>query len=142
MFRQFFSRVSKPLVRYEMTSAGRERSLNRVQLLGRVAQDPIRAGSDEKPVVKLTVVTNRYYRTSDDSMQQKADFHNISTFSPRLQDVVTNFVRKGTRVLVNGRLDYFKFELEDGSVRKGTNIVMDELIICAQPKDRGEQEEF
>ncbi|XP_069048103.1 single-stranded DNA-binding protein, mitochondrial isoform X2 [Lepisosteus oculatus] len=79
-----------------------ERSMNRVQLLGRVGQDPVMRQADGRnPVTIFSVATNEVWRTGDGEstpsgdISQKTTWHRISVFRPGLRDVAYQYVKKG-----------------------------------------------
>eukprot|EP00794_Sanderia_malayensis_P012639 gene12639-13937_t len=119
-----------------------EKCLNSVQLLGRVGSEPKIGGSSSKKVVQFSMATSIYYgglpSTGNYSMksaptQSKTLWHNISVFRPYLQEKVENNVRKGSRVLVNGSLDYSTYVDEQGIQKTNVSIIPDEIIILATP---------
>ncbi|EEC13279.1 single-stranded DNA-binding protein, ssb, putative, partial [Ixodes scapularis] len=76
--------------------------INQVTLLGRVGIEPQLRGSDATPVVVFTLATNSNYRYETGMTQ----WHRISVFKPFLRNTVHQHMRKGSRVLVQGRLVY------------------------------------
>ncbi|KAM7293198.1 single-stranded DNA-binding protein, mitochondrial [Ixodes scapularis] len=83
-----------------------EKSINQVTLLGRVGIEPQLRGSDATPVVVFTLATNSNYRYETGEVQQRTQWHRISVFKPFLRNTVHQHMRKGSRVLVQGRLVY------------------------------------
>lgn len=59
---------------------------------------------------------------------QKTDWHRIAVFRPNLRENVYNYMRKGQRVLVNGRLSYGEVKDEDGNTRTATSIIAEDII--------------
>ncbi|CAF2973307.1 unnamed protein product [Rotaria sp. Silwood2] len=90
------------------TSTGRERSLNRIQLIGRVGADPKVGGTEKHKVVTFNIATNEYAGTNTTSgeIKQRVDWHRIAVFQPRLLDNAEKYVRQGDRLYVQGRLHH------------------------------------
>jgi len=81
--------------------------LNRVELMGGVARDPIKRttvrGSD---FVVLTVITNRSLEKADGSVLEEVEPHSCISFRPGQVDYILNNIQRGSRVLVQGALHY------------------------------------
>ncbi|KAG8138295.1 hypothetical protein E2320_004198 [Naja naja] len=96
--------VMRQFVRHESEiSTTLERSLNRIQLLGRVGQDPVmRQMEGKNPVTIFSLATNEMWRSGDsevvqaDDVTQKTTWHRISVFRPGLRDLAYRFVKKGS----------------------------------------------
>ncbi|CAF1036955.1 unnamed protein product [Adineta steineri] len=89
-------------------STGRERSLNRIQLIGRVGADPKVGGTQRNKVVTFNLATNEYAGTSTENgeVKQRVDWHRIAVFQPRLLDNAEKYIRQGDRIYVQGRLHH------------------------------------
>ena len=112
-------------------------ALNNVTLLGRVGGDPEIKGDLEKPFVKFSLATSENYKTRDsDDWVRKTTWHNIVVFKPSLVDTVSNYLTKGTRVLVQGKLDYRTYEDEENPEKKHkyTSIIANDLVSLSGSK--------
>lgn len=104
------------------------RSLNKVMLIGNVGNDPeIRATSGGVRVAKLSLATNRSWSDRSGQQQEKTEWHRL-TFFGRLVDVVEQWVKKGDRLYVEGRIEYSQTEGEGGT-RYWTDIVVNEMVM-------------
>jgi len=105
------------------------RSLNKVMLIGNVGSDPeIRATSSGARVAKLSLATNRTWSDRNTGQQQeKTEWHRL-TFFGRIVDVVEQYVKKGDRLYVEGRIEYSQTEGEGGT-RYWTDIVVQEMVM-------------
>ncbi|MDH3424888.1 MAG: single-stranded DNA-binding protein, partial [Gemmatimonadota bacterium] len=83
------------------------RSLNKVMLIGNVGNDPeIRATGSGARVAKLSLATNRSWTDRNSGQKnEKTEWHRL-TFFGRLVDVVEQWVKKGDRLYVEGRIEY------------------------------------
>lgn len=105
------------------------RSLNKVMLIGNVGNDPeIRATSGGARVAKLSLATNRSWSGRDGQQQEKTEWHRL-TFFGRLVDIVEQWVHKGDRLYVEGRLEYSQTQDDQGGTRYWTDIVVTEMVM-------------
>lgn len=59
---------------------------------------------------------------------QRTDWHKVCVFKPNLRDTVYTHLKKGQRVMVNGRLSYSEYKDEEGNSRPSTAIIADDVI--------------
>lgn len=105
------------------------RSLNKVMLIGNVGNDPeIRATSSGARVAKVSVATNRTWSDRSGQQQEKTEWHRL-TFFGRLVDIVEQWVHKGDRLYVEGRIEYSQTQDEQGGTRYWTDIVVTEMVM-------------
>ncbi|XP_048459610.1 single-stranded DNA-binding protein, mitochondrial isoform X2 [Rhincodon typus] len=128
-------------VQHQVTDASSlilERSLNRVQLLGRVGQDPVMRQVDGKnPVTIFSLATNEMWRSGDSDtftsgdISQKTTWHRVSIFRPGLRDLAYQYVKKGARIYVEGKLDYGEYVDKSNVRRQATTVVADNIIFLS-----------
>ncbi len=112
------------------------RSLNKVMLIGNVGNDPeIRATSSGARVAKLSVATNRSWSDRSGQQQEKTEWHRL-TFFGRLVDIVEQWVKKGDRLYVEGRIEYSQTEGEGGT-KYWTDIVVNEMVMLGSTSGGG-----
>ena len=104
------------------------RSLNKVMLIGNVGNDPeIRATSSGTRVAKISLATNRTWSDRSGQKQEKTEWHRL-TFFGRLVDIVEQWVKKGDRLYVEGRIEYSQTEGEGGT-KYWTDVVVNEMVM-------------
>ena len=116
-------------------STGRERSLNRIQLIGRVGADPKVGGTEQHKVVTFNLATNEYAgtNTTNGEIKQRVDWHRIAVFQPRLLDNAEKYVRQGDRIYIQGRLHHNRIrDKESGNDRYVTSIIADDMIFLTK----------
>nr|XP_028601941.1 single-stranded DNA-binding protein, mitochondrial isoform X4 [Podarcis muralis] len=115
-------------------------ALNRIQLLGRVGQDPVmRQVEGKNPVTIFSLATNEMWRSGEsESFQgdrgditQKTTWHRISVFRPGLRDVAYQYVKKGARIYVEGKIDYGEYVDKNNVRRQATTIIADNIIFLS-----------
>ncbi|XP_033018966.1 single-stranded DNA-binding protein, mitochondrial [Lacerta agilis] len=142
MLRRPLLQVMRQFVRHESESMALplvlERSLNRIQLLGRVGQDPVmRQVEGKNPVTIFSLATNEMWRSGEsESFQggditQKTTWHRISVFRPGLRDVAYQYVKKGARIYVEGKIDYGEYVDKNNVRRQATTIIADNIIFLS-----------
>lgn len=105
------------------------RSLNKVMLIGNVGNDPeIRVTGSGARVAKVSLATNRAWTDRNTGQKnEKTEWHRL-TFFGRLVDVVEQWVKKGDRLYVEGRIEYSQTESETGP-RYWTDVVVNEMVM-------------
>src|SRR4029077_1378132 len=101
--------------------------LNKAFVFGNLARDPeLRALPSGMNVVNFSVATNRVYRDRDGKKQEQTDFHNVVVFG-RQADTVNQYLKKGSAVFVEGRMQTRSWEGKDGEKKYRTEIVADRV---------------
>ena len=118
------------------------RSLNKIMLIGNVGSDPeIRTAASGKKVAKLSLATNRTYKDSQGQQLEKTQWHRLTVFD-KLADIVEEWVKKGDRLYVEGRIEYSQTEGDDLVTRYWTDIVVSEMVMLGgldQSEDGGKE---
>jgi single-strand DNA-binding protein len=105
------------------------KSLNRVQLLGNLTRDPeLRYTPSGTAVCSFGIATNRSWKTDDGQTHDESEFHNIVAWN-KLAEICSQFLVKGRKVYVEGRLATREWTGQDGQKRNRTEIVIDDMIL-------------
>ena len=114
------------------------RSLNRAQLIGNLTRDPeLRYTPNGTAVCSFGLATNRTWKTETGEKKEEADFHNIVAWN-KLAEICSQFLVKGRKVYVEGRISTRKWTAQDGSQRNTTEVVISDMIIL-DPKRQGQE---
>ena len=109
------------------------RSFNQVILVGNLARDPeLRTIPSGQSVASFAVATNRVWQDQAGEQQEAADFHNIVAWG-KLADLSEQYLKKGRKVMVVGRLQTRSWDAEDGSKRYRTEVVASEINFLDRP---------
>ena len=101
------------------------RTINKVDLLGRVGTDPeMQYTPNGTAVTKLRLATDRYRKDAD----PETDWHNIVVWGATAE-AVNEYVGKGQRVYVAGRLVQNSWESDDGQRRHRTEVHAQEVVV-------------
>jgi single-strand DNA-binding protein len=104
------------------------RGLNKVMLIGNVGQYPeIRATASGDMVARVSLATNRQWKDRNGTKHDDTQWHRL-TFFGKLADVVDQYVDKGDRLYVEGRVEYSQTE-HDGVTRYWTDVIVNELVM-------------
>ena len=105
------------------------RSLNRVQLIGNLTRDPeLRYTPSGTAVCSFGLATNRSWKTDAGEKHDEAEFHNIVAWN-KLAELCSQFLVKGRKVYVEGRLATRTWTGQDGAQRNRTEIVISDMIL-------------
>ncbi len=106
-------------------------SLNKVQIIGNLTADPeIRETPNGQKVATCSVATNRTWKDAAGAKQEQVEYHNI-VFWARLADIVEQYLMKGKKVYIEGRLQTRSWDAQDGTKRYRTEIVCENLIMLS-----------
>ncbi len=105
------------------------RSVNKAIILGNLGKDPeIRTTTNGAKVVTFSVATNRRWQGKSGEMQDDTQWHRVVAWD-RLAEIVEQYLKKGDRIYVEGRLQYREWEDQNGQKRYTTEIVARELVM-------------
>jgi single-strand DNA-binding protein len=105
---------------------------NKVILMGNLTKDPeLRFTSDGKAIGKLRLAVNRKWKDKDGEKQNETSFFNITSFG-KSAEIVSQYVEKGSPLLIDGRLRSYSYESEGGEKKYGTEVVMDTFQFLPQ----------
>ncbi len=101
-------------------------SLNKVMLIGNVGKDPeIRTTQDAKEIATLVLATSEAWKDKvTGEKKERTEWHRVVIFSEGLVNVVKNYVKKGSKLFVEGNLQTRKWTDNAGVERYTTEIVM------------------
>lgn len=105
--------------------------MNKVILMGRLARDPdVRTTQGGKSVARMTLAVDR--RRGADG-KQDADFLALIAWE-KIADIAANYLHKGSKILVEGRLQSRSYDAQDGSKRYVTEVIVSNLEFCESRK--------
>ena len=100
--------------------------LNKVQLIGNLGQDPdVRATQSGGKIVNLSIATSENWTDkSTGAKRERTEWHRVVIFSNGLAEVVERYLRKGSKIYVEGALQTRKWTDDAGHERYSTEIVL------------------
>jgi len=101
--------------------------LNKALVIGNLTRDPeLKSLPSGIQVASFSVATNRVWKDKNGAKQESVDYHNIVVFG-RQAEIVSQFLRKGSSVLVEGRMQTRSWDSPDGKKNYRTEIVGDRV---------------
>lgn len=102
-------------------------NLNKVFVAGRLTADPeLRTTPGGTHVISFSVATNRVWTDKNGGRKEETEFHNIVAWG-RQAEIVSQFLRKGGLILIEGRLQTRSWEGKDGQTRRTTEIIAERI---------------
>jgi single-strand DNA-binding protein len=103
--------------------------LNRAMIIGRLTRDPEgRTTPQGASVSNFSIATNFSWVDANGQRQEKVEYHNIVAWR-KLADICNQYLRKGGKVYIEGRLQTRDWEGQDGVKRYRTEIIADNMIM-------------
>ncbi len=101
-------------------------SVNKVILVGNLGRDPeIRSTQDGLRIANLSVATSESWRDKNSGeRKEKTEWHRVAVFNERLVDVIEKYLKKGSKVYVEGALQTRKWTDNSGQERYTTEVVL------------------
>lgn len=105
------------------------RSLNKAELIGNLTRDPeLRYTPSGTAVCSFGIATNRNWTTDTGEKHEETEFHRIVAWN-KLAELCSQFLVKGRKVYVQGRLTTRSWTGQDGAQKSTTEIVIDDMIL-------------
>ncbi|MBR1544559.1 MAG: single-stranded DNA-binding protein [Alphaproteobacteria bacterium] len=100
-------------------------SINKVILVGNLGGDPeVRHSQDGNKIVTFNVATSESWKDKSGERKDRTEWHRVVIFSPGLAEVAEKYLKKGSKVYVEGQLRTRKWQDQSGADRYSTEIVL------------------
>ena len=101
--------------------------LNKAMIFGNLTRDPeLKSLPSGIQVAQFSVATNRVWKDKNGARQESADYHNVVVFG-RQAETATQFLKKGSSVFVEGRMQTRSWDAADGQKKYRTEVVADRI---------------
>ncbi|MBA3551179.1 single-stranded DNA-binding protein [Patescibacteria group bacterium] len=101
--------------------------LNKAIIIGNLTRDPeLKSLPSGIQVASFSVATNRVWKDKSGAKQESADYHNVVVFG-RQAEIVSQYMKKGSSILVEGRMQTRSWEAKDGEKKYRTEIIADRI---------------
>ena len=111
------------------------RSVNKVILIGNLTRDPeLKTTTSGQSIATFGLATNRQWMTSGSERRSSAEFHECVAWA-RLAEICKQHLRKGMLVYVEGYLKTRSWDMEDGTKRFRTEVVLQDMIMLEKRND-------
>jgi single-strand DNA-binding protein len=115
------------------------RSLNKIMIIGNLGRDPeMRYLPSGKPVANFTVAVSRTSRTPEGENREETEWFRVEAWD-RLGEICNEYLKKGMKVYVEGRLRTREYEDRNGQKRMSVEIVANDMMMLdARQQGAGE----
>lgn len=101
--------------------------INKAIIYGNLTRDPeLKSLPSGMKVATFSIATNRVYKDRDGNKQESTDYHNVVVFG-RQAETTTQYLKKGSGVFVEGRMQTRSWDAQDGTKRYRTEVVADRV---------------
>ena len=116
------------------------RGVNKAVILGNVGEDPsIRYMPNGKAVANFTVATSESWKDQQGQKQEKTEWHRIVAYD-KLAEIIGEYVKKGSKLYLEGKLQTRKWQDQQGQDRYTTEIIVSEMqMLDGKPQQGGQQ---
>ncbi|MCX8753608.1 single-stranded DNA-binding protein [Snodgrassella sp. B3837] len=112
-------------------------SVNKVILVGRLGRDPeTRYMPSGDAVTNFSIATDEQWRDRNGERQTRTEWHNITLFG-KLGEIASQYLRKGSQVFIEGRIQSRKYSGKDGIERTAYDIIGSEMKMLGSRNDTG-----
>ena len=115
--------------------------VNKVILVGNLGADPeARSFSNGGEVVNLRVATSETWKDRDGNRQEKTEWHSVAIFNENLGRVAKSYLKKGSKVYLEGQIQTRKWQDQTGNDRYSTEIVLQKFrgeLVLLDSRDGG-----
>jgi single-strand DNA-binding protein len=113
--------------------------LNMAQIIGHLGRDPeVRHTAEGTAVANLAVATNETWRDKEGQKQERTEWHRVVLFG-KVAEIAAEYLRKGSLVYLQGRLQTRKWQGDDGQDRYTTEIVAEHMKMLGGKGERDGQ---
>ncbi len=109
-------------------------NLNRAQVIGNLVRDPeSRTTTTGQHVCNFTIATSSQWTDAQGQKQERTEYHSIVAWA-KLGEICSQYLAKGRKAYVEGRLQTREWEAQDGTKRQRTEIVAENMILLDRPQ--------
>ena len=100
---------------------------NRVQLIGRVGNDPeVKTFDGGKKVANINIATNYFYKNEKGERVEQTEWHRVVAWG-KTAEIIEQYVTKGKEIAVDGKLTHRSYDDKDGTKRFITEVVVSDV---------------
>lgn len=112
-------------------------NLNKAMIIGNLTRDPeIRTTPSGQTVASFAVATNFVWTDQSGQKRDKAEFHNVVAWR-RLAEICGQYLKKGSKIYIEGRMQTRDWVGQDGIKRYRTEIIAENMIMLDRPAGAG-----
>lgn len=112
------------------------RDLNKVMIIGRLGRDPeMRYTPGGSPVTTFSVATSRQWKDGNGETREETEWFNVVAWN-KLAEICNDYLRKASRVYIEGRLQTRQWQDQEGQTRYRTEVIATDMIILDSRSSR------
>jgi len=112
-------------------------SINKVILIGRMGRDAdMRYTADGKPVASFSIATTETWKDNRGDKQERTEWHSVTSWGKQAE-FVNEYIKKGSLVYIEGRIQSREYTGRDGTTKKHYGIEAATVQILSRPGDQG-----
>lgn len=116
------------------------KSINKATLIGNLGKDPeVRYTSGGVAVASFSLATNERWKDQEGNFQDRTQWHSIVAWS-NLAEICGNYLKKGSKIYLEGRIQYRTYDDKNGVKRNVTEVVMNDLVMLDSKPSGGRAE--
>lgn len=116
-------------------------SVNKVILIGNVGRDPeMRYSADGSAIANLSLATSEQWKDKSGEKQEKTEWHRVVFFG-KLAEIISMYVKKGTSLYIEGKLQTRKWADKDGTDKYTTEVIGERMQMLGGGKEQGKERE-
>ncbi|WP_308032477.1 single-stranded DNA-binding protein [Neisseria cinerea] len=109
--------------------------LNKVILIGRLGKDPeVRYMPNSEAVCNFSVATSESWKDQNGQRQERTEWHNITMYR-KLAEIAGQYLKKGSQVYLEGKIQSRKYQGKDGIERTAYDIIVNEMKMLGGGND-------
>ncbi len=121
---------------------GRSRGLNRVQIIGNLGRDPeMRFTQGGTPVTNFSVAVSRSWQSRDGELREETEWFRVVAWT-RLAEIANEYLRRGSKVYVEGRLATRTWQDREGNERTTTELVAQEMLMLGGREEGPQRDDY
>ena len=110
--------------------------VNKVQLIGHLGADPeIKEFEKDRKMARMSIATNEHYRNGNGEKVTNTTWHNVVAWGGTA-NVAEKYIKKGSEVVIEGRLNNRSWEDKEGNKRYSTEVIANEVLLLDKKKDQ------
>lgn len=114
-----------------------QHGVNKVILIGNLGQDPeIRYMQNGKAVANLSIATSESWNDQQGQKQERTEWHRLTAYD-KLAEIIGEYVKKGSKIYVEGKLQTRKWQDQQGQDKYTTEVIINQMQMLDGKKDGG-----
>ena len=111
--------------------------VNKCTILGNVGKDPEVITPNGTTIAKFSVATSETFKDKAGEKKTETQWHNVVAFG-KLAEIIGNYVKKGSKIYIEGKIKYGSYEDKEGNKKYTTDIIASQMTMLDSKGERSE----